>query len=131
MQQKITTQSIETAHGNVNRKRLRLIEGGLSDSEIRELLREPTTLEKYPSAIPLLQALVKFGPLPTPIVAKILGIKNSGTGHTGVPRNLIDAEYVSVKQELRNGKRCNFYSITQKGRMELKSASKKQSNGHR
>ena len=117
-------EEIEAAMGHFKRRQLELTQAQLDDSTIREMLRPKALLEKDPRGFAVLRALTKYGPIPGPVMQKILGVSMSAFASEGIMASMIRDDLVETVKSIFNGHRCNIFTITSKGRAALKSCKK-------
>jgi hypothetical protein len=117
---KPNVEDIEAAMGRFKKRQLELAEVQLDDAAIKEMLRPKTALEKDPRGFTVLTMLVKHGPIPGPVMQKILGAGTSGLACEGIMSRLIEETLVDLSRNNFDGHRCNIFTITKKGRDALK-----------
>jgi hypothetical protein len=71
-----------------------------------------------------LDALVKYGTIPGPVMQKIIGAGSSGYASEGIISRLIKEDLIEVSRDNFDGHRCNLFAITKKGRHAIREKKK-------
>jgi hypothetical protein len=121
---KPNVEEIEAAMGRFKKRQLELAQIQLDDAAIREMLRPKGVLEKDPRGFMVLGALVKYGPIPGPVMQKIVGSNTSAFASEGFMASIMKEGLIEFSRGNFDGHRCNIFTITPKGRKELKKCRK-------
>lgn len=117
---KSNVDEIEAAMGRFKKRQLELTQVQMDDATIKEMLRPKTALEKDPHGFTVLEALVKYGTIPGPVMQKILGSNSSGYACEGIVSRLLKEDLIQASRDNFDGHRCNLFTITKKGRAAIR-----------